>query len=80
MATKKKYKNYEEAVERLEEITAQLESGEATLEDSIKLYTEGLEIATFCNKRLTDAEEKIKKIAERDGLTVEEDFDSEEEA
>jgi len=75
MPTKKKYKDYETAMTRLEEITESLEAGEASLEDAIKLYTEGLEIARYCNEKLSEAEQKIKIIAEKNGLQVEEDFE-----
>jgi len=75
MPTKKKYKDYESAMSRLEEITETLEAGDATLEDAIKLYTEGLEIAKYCDERLAEAEQKIKIIAERNGLVTEEDFE-----
>ncbi len=79
MTTQKKYTNYESAVARLEEITTLLESADTGLEDAIKLYTEGLEIARFCDQKLTDAEKKIKIIMERRGQLVEEDFDADEE-
>jgi len=59
---------------RLEEITAQLESGELKLEDAIKLYTDGLEIARFCNEKLNEADAKIKVIVEQSGRVEEEDF------
>jgi exodeoxyribonuclease VII small subunit len=75
MPTKTKYKDYETAMTRLEEITTTLEAGEATLEDAIKLYTEGLEIARYCDERLSEAEQKIKIIAEKNGLRAEEDFE-----
>jgi exodeoxyribonuclease VII small subunit len=65
---------------RLEEITEQLEAGTPKLEEAIKLYTEGLEIARYCHEKLAEAEEKIKIIAEKDGRLVEEDFEEEEEA
>jgi len=45
------------------------------LEEAIRLYTEGLEIARFCNEKLTEADEKIKIIAEKNGLFEEEEFD-----
>lgn len=64
-------------MERLEEITGELESGESGLEDAIKLYTEGLEIAKFCDAKLKEAEEKIKLIAVKNGLVTEEEFDEE---
>ena len=76
MTAKKKHKDFESALERLEEITELLESGEKTLEESIDFYTEGLEIATFCDKKLGEAEKKIKIIADQRGSLVEEDFES----
>ena len=76
MTVKKKYKDFESALERLEEITELLESGEKKLEESIDFYTEGLGIATFCDKKLGEAEKKIKIIADQRGSLVEEDFDA----
>ena len=75
MTAKAKYKDYESAMERLEVITEQLEAGEPTLEEAIKLYTEGLEIAKLCNDKLNEADKKIKIISEKNGLLEEEEFD-----
>lgn len=75
MATKKKPKDYETAISRLEEITEKLETGDAKLEESISLYTEGLEIARFCDDKLGEAEKKIKIITDKSGLLEERDFD-----
>jgi exodeoxyribonuclease VII small subunit len=77
---RKKYKDYETAMNRLEEITALLETGGTSLEDAIKLYTEGLEIARFCDKKLTEAEAKIKVITEKNGVLSEVDFGDKEES
>ena len=71
MTPKKNENNFESAIERLEEITDLLEHGDATLEESIKLYTEGLELANVCNKKLTEAEKKIKQICEKNGILSE---------
>ncbi len=79
MTAKKKYKDYESAMERLEEITEQLESGEPKLEEAIDLYTEGLQIAKFCDGKLSEAEAKIKLIAEKNGVVAEVDFEEEDE-
>ncbi|MEW6412163.1 MAG: exodeoxyribonuclease VII small subunit [Candidatus Zixiibacteriota bacterium] len=76
MTAKKKYKDFESALARLEEITDLLESGDQSLEDSIDIYTEGLEIARFCNEKLSEAGQKIKMITEKDGAIVEEEFDA----
>jgi exodeoxyribonuclease VII small subunit len=75
---KKNYKDFESALARLEELTEQLESGELQLEESISLYSEGLEIAKFCNARLTEAEKKIKIIAKDNGGVSEQEFEQEE--
>ncbi len=77
MTSKKKQMSFESAIRRLEEITDQLEAGEASLEDSVKLYTEGLEIARFCETKLTEAQKKIKIIREKNDLPTEEEFDEE---
>ncbi len=74
MKARKTYKDYETAMNRLQEITTQLESGEARLEEAIDLYTEGLEIARFCDQKLGEAEKKIKIIMEKDGTISEADF------
>lgn len=63
MVRKKEYKDFESAVSRLEEIVASLESGDLSLEESIALYTEGVEIAGICNRRLTEAEGQIAKLS-----------------
>ncbi len=75
MTSKKKHTDFESAIERLEEITNLLENGEATLEESIKLYTEGLDLANTCNKKLVEAEKKIKQICEKNGILSEVEFD-----
>ena len=74
MTGKKQYKDFEGALKRLEEITGLMESGNVSLEASIELYTEGLEIARYCNKKLSVAEKKIKIIKEKGGALVEEEF------
>ena len=56
--------NFEKAISRLEEITEKLEKGNLTLDEMIKLYTEGTELAGKCNKALEDAQLKISKLNE----------------
>lgn len=76
MTPKKQYKDYESAIARLEEITGLLESGDTRLEEAINLYTEGFEIAQYCDQKLAEAEKKIKIITEKNGAAVEEDFET----
>lgn len=63
MTPKKEYKDFESAMARLEEIVMLLEGGESSLEESIALYTEGIKIAEFCNKKLNDAEGQIARLS-----------------
>ncbi len=57
---KKKLK-FEEAIRRLEEITSQLSDG-TTLDESLKLYTEGAELIRQCNEQLEAAQLKIETL------------------
>lgn len=59
---------FEAALKRLEEIVRQLESGEAPLDDAIKLYEEGDRLKQQCEARLKDAQMRIEQIQfDRDG-------------
>lgn len=55
----KKPPTFEEAMTRLEEIVSALEGGNLSLEDSLKLFEEGTNLAKFCNATLEKAEQKI---------------------
>lgn len=67
--------SFESAIERLEEIVRKLESGDASLDESIKLYSEGVELVGKCNKKLDDTELKIKLLTiDPDGEASESDF------
>lgn len=55
---------YEQAVAELEEIIEKLESGEASLDDSISLYSRGMELSKFCKDKLDAIEKKISLLAE----------------
>ncbi|HKM32091.1 MAG TPA: exodeoxyribonuclease VII small subunit [Oscillospiraceae bacterium] len=50
---------FEEAMQRLNEITSQMEKGDLPLEQSIKLYEEGTKLAVNCRKQLEEAQLKI---------------------
>ena len=68
---------FESAMVRLEQIVNQLESGKATLDDSLCLYEEGIALVRLCSDRLDKAEQKI-KIVKKDtnGELTEEDFNA----
>ena len=58
----KKQKSFEESLLRLKEISEELEGSEVGLEDSIKLYEEGVKLAKECYTTLSEAELKIKEL------------------
>ncbi len=68
MAKKTDKTSFEDKIERLEEISMQLESDEIGLEAAIKLYEEGIELSKTCIGLLKGAELRItelkKKLAE----------------
>ena len=67
---------FEEKLGKLEEVVKKLESGEASLEDSLKLFEEGVSLTRECTKMLSDAEAKVKKLTENaDGSAKEETFE-----
>jgi len=60
MSTKKI--SFEDSLIRLKEISDLLENEDTGLEESIKLYEEGVKLAKVCNTTLTEAELKIKEL------------------
>ena len=53
---------FEDAMMRLEEITKKLENGAASLDDSLKLFEEGVMLVRFCNSKLDDAKLRVLKV------------------
>ena len=51
--------NFEEAMKRLEEIVRLLENGQVSLDESIKLYEEGVALVNSANKLLSSAKQKL---------------------
>lgn len=71
-AKQKEDLNFEESLKRLEEIVETLEAGNAPLEESIRLYEEGMMLAKSCVTRLDEAKLKLKKIQKSAGGALEE--------
>lgn len=53
---------FEQALAELEQIVARLESGQAPLEDSIRMYERGAALKTHCEARLEAARLRVEKI------------------
>ena len=72
--SKEKDSNFEANLKKLEVIVDKLESGDIGLEESVKLYEEGMKIKKICDKKLKDIEMQIKKIKIEDNKVVKEDL------
>ena len=55
--------SFEEAIGRLEEIVRQLENGDVPLEDSIRLYEEGMKLGKMCRKILDEADLRVRQLS-----------------
>jgi len=76
MTKEDKEMQFEEAFKRLEAIVGNLESGDLSLEESMKLFEEGIGLTEACKSRLEDAEQKIKLLLkDSDGKLSLEDAD-----
>lgn len=61
---------FEQAMARLEEIVRLLESGELSLDETVRLYEEGQRLRQFCEQKLNDAEKRIKMVTLADDGTI----------
>lgn len=57
-----KEKTFEEKMVRLEDIVKEIDKAEASLDENLKLYIEGVELIKDIEKTLTEAKEKIHKV------------------
>ena len=62
------------ALRVLEKIVSDLESGEMTLDESMKKFEEGMKLSKRCTELLETAEKKITMVLEKNGELVEEDM------
>jgi exodeoxyribonuclease VII small subunit len=54
---------FEQSLRRLEQIVERLEKGEVSLDDSIKMYEEGIVLSKACMDKLSRAELRLKKLS-----------------
>jgi exodeoxyribonuclease VII small subunit len=52
-------KNFETSIKRLEEIVHDLERGDLPLEESLKVFEEGMSLIKFCSEKLEEVEKKV---------------------
>jgi exodeoxyribonuclease VII small subunit len=64
--------DFEAALAELEKIIEKMESGEQSLEESLKSFQRGIELTRTCQQGLKDAEQRVEKLVQKDGaLTLE---------
>jgi exodeoxyribonuclease VII small subunit len=63
--------SFEQAIQRLEKIVAEMEAAELPLEDVLKRYEEGSRLVRFCSQKLEEAEQKIELLTKKADGTVE---------
>lgn len=54
--------SFEVALKQLEDVVQRLEKGELALEESLRLYEEGIRLSRFCHAKLEEAEGKIEQL------------------
>lgn len=69
-------KSFEEQIEELEKIVAELENGKLNLDESVSKFEEGIKISKDCSKILEEAEKKITILVNKDGEMQEENFEN----
>jgi exodeoxyribonuclease VII small subunit len=75
MGVKKKDLGFEESLKKLEEIASKMGEESLSLEESLKMFQEGMELSTLCNKKLDEAEKKISIVLKNsEGKLIESDF------
>jgi len=66
---------FEDALNKLEKIVSKLEEGDIPLEESLKLFEEGIRLSRFCNQKLDEAEKKVEiLLKDKDGLLKSQPF------
>lgn len=72
-------KKFEDSLARLEQIVKELESGDLPLDQSLRLFEEGIKLSRVCNKRLEEAERRVEiLVKDRTGNITAQPFKEEE--
>jgi exodeoxyribonuclease VII small subunit len=67
---------FEDALKKLEKIVSKLEDGDIPLEESLRLFEEGIRLSRFCNQKLDEAEKKVEILLKnREGNLKPQPFD-----
>jgi len=64
---KEKERNFEETIRELEQVVRRLESGELSLDDSLKAFEQGVQLARCCEEKLAQAKSKVEVLVKQAG-------------
>lgn len=78
MSKEKKAMDFEQQLASLEDLVESLESGDLSLEESLKSFEQGIKVARDCQAALKSAEQKVEVLMRQGDSLVSEDFDSHE--
>jgi len=70
-------RTFESALNKLQQITTELEEGELGLEKSLKKFDEGIQLVHFCNKKLEEARSQVELLLHKNGELVSTPFQEE---
>ena len=71
---------FEASLEKLESLVEQMESGDLSLDESLKLFEEGIKLTRECQQALASAEQKVNLLMEKNGVTETSEFPSDADA
>ncbi len=77
MPRKKTTTLFEGSLAELEQLVAQLEQGDISLEESLKAFERGVNLTRTCQKALQEAEQKVQILIEKNGTQTLEPFTDE---
>ena len=78
MTAKKSYP-FEASLEKLEKLVEKMEGGNLSLEESLKVFEEGIKLTKECQQALTRAEQKVKMLMDDNGEISSTDFEANDE-
>ena len=61
---------FEDALARLEELVRRMETGDMTLDESLKAFEEGIKLSRLCAKKLEEADRRVEILLRQDGEPV----------
>lgn len=78
VAKKQNELNFEQSLKELEALVEKMEAGNLSLEESLKYFERGVALTRNCQKALSQAEQKVQILLEKNGKEQLQDFEAEE--